>query len=320
MVDPLLAPPVPPFAALRRGARTGSRRPASLARRAILASLAAVVLGSLGACIGSTGNEKFAFEARIGGVERDASKPFAFTNQFGWTVTLSEATAVVGPLYLNTLVPRSTASRGPRWPSWLVREAWADDTSSGDGLIVGEVLAQQTVNLLSPELTPFRLPGSITSDPVRSAQIFYYPRPDTSPDAMEPRVNALEIRGTAFKGADSLAFHGSLVLNADWLTKAAPGSRDATTITASRQVNRVPASFVASEGGHLEVRIDVASMLDRAKFDQLLGDDPPQPRDPADPSVYLLKQGDNADQVMKTLHEGLFATSSTYAVRWVPAE
>ncbi|MDF2693992.1 MAG: hypothetical protein K0S65_2375, partial [Labilithrix sp.] len=153
-----------------------------LARLAIAASMGAVAMvlsvGDLGC--GSTGSKRFVFDARAGGIERDGGQPYSFTNERGWTITLTKAGVTLGPVYLNVIAPLRSGQTSSRFARSLVRPAYAHEEHLGDGRVVGEVLAQVTVDALSPALVPFAAQGVITQEQVRTADVLLWPPPGTA--------------------------------------------------------------------------------------------------------------------------------------------
>jgi|GEM_PF-630529 len=275
--------------------------------------LAALALLLAPACAGSTGNERLPFAASVGGVEAAAAgQPYTFTNDFGYQVTLTAAKATLGPVYLNTIRPLREA-RSPF--SWLIGSAWAADEHLGTGRVVGQVLGQVTVDLLSPSLVRFAEPGVVTRDEVRTAEIFFYPPPGLPPETVKMPTAAVELEGTAEQAGESIHFRGRLTLDDTWLPRASPGDRDFTPIQTIREVRGIPSTFTPEEGGRLEIRIDPAALVKSANFSQISAN----PRAVDDPSVVLLVQDSSkgTDQVMKAIYNSLHASLGTYAVRWV---
>jgi hypothetical protein len=265
-------------------------------------------------CAGTTGSDRFPFYARVGGVERDASVPFEFDNERGWRVRLTQAELTLGPVYLNTVAPLRRASR--LWGVPFVREARAHESHLGDGNIVGEVLAQATVDLLSPELVTFPSWGTVTRDEVRTLEVCYYPSVGQAPDVPGNDVAALRVAGRATRGAEAVAFRGQLVLDDSWRPGGEPGSNDYVTLRSVREVRGVPAAFVPTEGGWLELRVNAAALLRSARFESL----EKSPLD-ADGATRLLVQTKGAeratDQVLRSIYNGVrAATGDTYAARW----
>ncbi|HEU4408562.1 MAG TPA: hypothetical protein VFS43_25085 [Polyangiaceae bacterium] len=304
----MTVPPRPP------PTRPAPAAPARAGRRAVLAALAAGGAALPFGCAGSTGSDRFSFYARAGGVERDPSAPFEFDNDLGWRVALARAELTIGPLYLNTIAPLRQA--GCRWGVPFVRSAHAHDSHLGEGNIVGEVLGQVTVDLLSPEPVTFPAWGTVTRDEVRTLEVCYYPAPGQPPDAPGEGVAALRVEGRASKGAQAVAFRGELALDQTWQPSGQPGSNNYEPLRALREVRGVPADFVPTEGGWLELRIDAARLLRGASFEALAQN----PLD-ADGVTRLLVQakgsGRSTDPVMRALYNNLRASAGgTYAARW----
>ncbi|MCU0659084.1 MAG: hypothetical protein MUF64_28670 [Polyangiaceae bacterium] len=280
-----------------------------------LAPLASVL--ALVACVGSTGAEKFEFDAAMGGVDRSPEVPYSFTNEYGWTVTLSQADVTVGPLYLNTVSPLGGAASF--WRRWSpIREAHAHQSHLGEGRIVGEVLGQIRFSALSPELVRFPVRGVVSEEEVRSAELWFYPPSEVPPETTKIGSAAIEVAGVAEREGEQVRFRGKLVLDDVWLPNAQVGDRDNTPITAIRQVRGVPASFLPSPGGRLEIRMDLAPLFSSADFSNL-AQNPMSLEDPQSRALVQSKSGKFAtDQVMRVMYQGLRASRGTYTIQWRP--
>lgn len=271
---------------------------------------ALLALGVAWGCAGSTGSKRFAFDARIGGVTDRAT----FTNEIGWTITLSKARVTLGPVYLNVVAPLRDSTQSLR--ELFVKTAWAHGEGHLDeGRVVGEVLGQVTFDALSSSLTAFPVRGSMTQDDVRTAEIWFYPEPGVSAETTKIATIALDVAGTAVRDATTVPFRGQLILNDAWQPDQVDGTRGTTSITALRQVRGIPSSFVPDEGGELEIRVDVARLFRGANFASL----EQNPTDPDGTKVLVQsKSGALAtDQVMTNLYQGLHDATGTYAVRWI---
>ena len=259
---------------------------------------------------GSTGSKRFAFEARAGGVEREGDAPYTFTNANGWGITLTRANVTIGPVYVNVIAPLRSASLFRFLP-----EAHADDLHLGGGRVVGEVLGQVTFDALSPLLVPFATTGTVTEEQVRSADIWFWPPPGTAPETTNVEAPSVDLAGEAVRGTDRVPFRGALVLDEAWASDAQPGERSALPLSEVRKVRGVPSPFFPTEGGSLEIRIDVRALLRGADFSNLTSN----PEDPDGTKILVQSKGSKVttDQVMRNIFQGLRSSSGTYAVRWV---
>ncbi len=234
-------------------------RPTVLAALAIALGLGGA--GALSSGCGSTGQTHVRFAARGGGFEHPDG-PVRFTTSTGWTVTLTEARAAVGPVYLNTLAPLAcegcTARRGlfEQLSDALVPVAWAHGESHlAQGIIVGQVTHQIEVDALSPRLVDMH-PGEGIDAPVRSAELWLYNREGAM------RGACIRAAGTATRASSAVRFEASLVMDATLATAQVP-------LDVARRVRGIPASMVLAEGGSLTVRVDPRRWFDGADFSEL---------------------------------------------------
>lgn len=273
-------------------------------------------VGAPTACVGTTGGEKFEFDAYIGGIDRAMDFPYKIVNEYDWEVTLTQADITIGPLYLSTGTPLGGVTSSWRWWS-LVRMAHADESHLGGGRIVGEVLGQIRFSALSSSLERFPVKGVISTEAVRSAEVWFDPPASVPSETLKIATVALEIAGEAKRDGEHIKFHGKLTLNDDWLPSDPVGGKASSSITEVRRVRKIPASFTPSPGGHLEIRVDLAPLLTSVDFAAIQQN----PKDPADPSVRWLVQSKGgvgaADQVMRGLYQGLRSSRGTYLIAWV---
>lgn len=287
-------------------------------RRRALLLLAPVMLAAwAAACGGGTGSARFTFNASAGGIERDASQPFSFTNDYDWEVTLTETSLVFGPVYLNTVAPISQ-QQGFLQQLFGPKVAWASENSHlGGGRIVGEVLSQIRVDLLSPTLSSFSVPGTLTEELIGSTEVWFYPEPGVAPESTKIDFAALEVRGRATREGISVPFSGKIYLDDTWITSTTSSATGTASIEDIRQVRGIPSAFFPREddGGSLEIRIDARALFAGADFSNLAD----SPIDPSDGESRLLvqsKTGKGTDQVMRAIYNGLRASRGTYDVRW----
>jgi hypothetical protein len=255
------------------------------------------------------------FAAAIGGVERDASAPYTFDNDYGWSVTLRKADVFLGPIYLNTLQPLAQTARLWRLLA-PVGVAHAHDSHLGVGRIVGEVLGQLRFDALSPALLPFPVAGVASEEEVRSAEVWFYPPSTLPPETVKTSTAAVEVEGVATREGQQIPFKGRLLLDDAWVPDVKPGDKGGQTITDLRKVRGIPTSFTPTAGGRLEIRMNVAKLFQGADFSNLES----SPKDLADGTSRTLVQAKTGkfttDQVMRNAFNALRATTGTYAVRW----
>lgn len=263
-------------------------------------------------CTTGTGSKRFSFEAQVGGAVTNDGAPFTFDNETGWTITLDRADVTLGPIYLNVVVPLIDTKTSLL--DLLVRPAWAQGAGHlNAGRVVGEVLAQTTFSALSDELVAFPSPGTITEEQVRTADIWFYPEPNVSPETTKIASVALDVAGTAVRDDDQVSFRGALTLNDAWLSEQAAGARGTQSIAAIRQVRGIPAAFMPHEGGRLEIRFDVTRPFRGANFANLSAN--PTGADGTKVLVQAKTGRVTTDQVMTNLYQGLRAVD-TYTVDW----
>ena len=274
-------------------------------RDSLCAFASALVVAS---CSERTGGERFEFLASAGGQAQAAQ---SFVNQRGWSITLSRAELSVGPVYLNAVAP--LRSDGVAFWSRLVPPASAaGEDHLQSGRVLGEVLGRVTFDALSPVLVPFNVPGSATSEQVRTADVWLYPPPGFGPEATKNIPASLRVAGVALRGAERVAFRGELTIDDTWLPEALPGSRASRTVLSLRQVRGLPSTFLLRAGGRLELRVDARALFRGADFAAL------ESSQRASDGTYVLSQAAGAtDQVMTNLYQGLHATREVYAFSWV---
>ena len=93
--------------------------------------LVLLALGIVG-CGGTTGGHLLQVPFEAGGIARDASQPFTFVTEQGWTVTLTQAEVVLGPLYFNVIASQTVGFRS--------------------GVVIMQVTRQFIVDMLNPTL------------------------------------------------------------------------------------------------------------------------------------------------------------------------
>ena len=278
--------------------------------------LAAISAASLPAgCAGTTGGKRFTFDAKIGGTAGGSANTFEFVNERGWTITLTKADVVLGPVYLNVVTPLSGGQESLL--NRFVKNAYADSNDHLEGgRVVGEVLAQVKFNALSSDLVTFPSQGTITEEQVRTTDLWFYPAPGVSPDTTKIDTVALDVAGLASQGGTSMRFRGALTLNEAWLAESGSGSHASQSIASIRRVRGISSRFLPTEGGSLEVRLDIRALFRGADFSNL--DANPVDADGTKVLVQSKTGSVTTDQVMTNLYQGLRSSTGTFTIRWVP--
>jgi hypothetical protein len=274
--------------------------PMLTARRPLtaLATLACIAVATFAAGIegcGTTGLRRVSFRAKAGGIER-ADGEFSFTTRAGWSVTLTDASAAVGPVYFNTLAPleaRGRDSRMRRWRELLVPLAHAHGESHlAQGRIVAEINERRAVDLLSPALVEFERPVLGVDEPVRTAELWFYNLPALG-DA------AVRVRGVATRGERVVPFAGSFAIDPAAATQEQP-------LDALRRVRGVAFDFVPEDGAIVNLRVDPRGWFADADFQELST----SPTDRQGAHVFSRR-----DNVGAAFEAGIRATNGTWVFR-----
>lgn len=206
---------------------------------------AALLLAALacGACAYSPPERRVAFHVRFGGVARDASQPFTVTTPSGWSVTLTAAQVAIGPVYFRNGPPGA-------------------GTDEDDGRVVGEVLAQFTVDALDPNLGAIEGAGHGVTEPARSAEVRLYEANDGPiADGAGAGVAVAHVAGVAQRDGVTVRFDGALAL------AMGGGSASGYPSALAHRVAHIAADFTPDEGGTLTLRVDPSHWLDAVAFD-----------------------------------------------------
>ncbi|MBL9025251.1 MAG: hypothetical protein JNL21_23860 [Myxococcales bacterium] len=264
---------------------------ANTARGLVPVAWLAASLGAL-SCTGSTGGDLFEFEARAAGAAgTTAGQPYVFTNDRGYTVTLTKATLHVGALYLNQSVPTSVAS---------------DTSCILPGIYVAEVTEGLDIDALDPTPRPFPGLGYATANDARTAEI-WLTGGDIDAES-DPTVIAA-VEGTAVGPAGAFPFVGSITIGQNRLepptNPAQPGSKP---ICKQRVVTPIAVDLSPEPGGSLLLRVDPAGWFGNVEFSELerIVDDPP---------LYAFRD-DGEDQPSQNLYAGVRANAGVYRITW----
>jgi hypothetical protein len=249
-----------------------------------------VVAISAGGCLGSTGGELLTFDAFAGGpTDAVAGAPYDFVSGRGYRVSLTTAKLHVGAVYLNRAKPTSVSS---------------DTSCTLQGIYVAEVPGGVDIDLLSPELTKFSVPGFATSDTAQTGEVWLM---GGDPYAEADAVTILDVAGAATKAGATYPFEGTVTIGDNRKlapsNSALPGSKP---ICKQRIVSPIKVRIEPSAGGRLVLRVEPRGMFANVDFASLDGSS----------GVYRFRD-DAMDQGSQALYDGLHAASGVYELEWI---
>jgi hypothetical protein len=230
------------------------------AKRFEASVLSAVLLGASSAavsCVGTTGGEVIMFNAAASGpAEARAGEPYTFVvaDNFRWTVTLTKAMLHVGAIYFNRSLPVS----GVQNTACILPDTY-----------IGQVTTGRDVDLLSPELQPFPVPGEgHTEPPAAVAQVWLT---GGRIDDQEDETPILEVEGKAEKDGDVKPFAGKVTIGINRLPRvdAASAQPGASPICKQRIVTPIQVSIELKKTGSLLLRMDPAFLFTNVDFSML---------------------------------------------------
>jgi hypothetical protein len=222
-------------------------------------------------CSGTTGSNLVTFTARAGGPADATGAPLELDSGMGYHVSLRTASFHLGAVYLNQAVPSSGG---------------LDEPCILPGIYVGQALGScddgvcgLDLDLLSPTLVPFGLPGEGTANPAVEADVWL-----TSGDinATTDSKPVLVTSGVAAKGDQLWPFRATLTIGANRkLPPSTPSMPGANPICRQRIVSPIcvnpdpkggcptERAYTLSNGGTLDVRVDPRDMFANVDFASL---------------------------------------------------
>jgi len=224
-----------------------------------LRSMCAIAFISAGSCVPTSGRE-VSFDLRLETAWPDAGTPGTFTTETGWTVTLTDARAVVGPVYLFEKPPVGLSRFDPARALYdLVipaAHAHAGDQHFAGGTVHGEFIEQRVFDLLGAPVLIEGLTG--THARVRSFSVVLFPAREGLDGAESMEGAQLVVAGTATKDTATVRFRGALSI-------ADEGRL--------RYVDGIPADATLDDGGTFAVRLHPTRWFSRADFSTLTAHD-----------------------------------------------
>ena len=201
-------------------------------------------------CVSVTGGERITFTAEAVSLA-EADGPLTFDTTSGWTVTLTQATATVGPAYLWSGEPLVSLS-----------PAKATDHDDFDyGYLRGEVVEQGVLDLLQPEPVDLGAADGIAGE-VNSAELWL--APPTAGNRAAAGGASFVIAGEAAQDGVVVPFSGALSITEDLFT-----DDPSQTAALAMRVRGIPLTADLAEGGHLLIGLDPRTWVDRVNFAEL---------------------------------------------------
>lgn len=208
--------------------------------------VAVLALGGAVQCGGTTGGNLIQMPFEAGGVNRDVTQPF--TTIQGWTITLSAAQIVLGPLYFNVNAPQPSVYRS--------------------GVVIVQVTDQFIVDALDPTLQPVAGGADGESGTAVSVEIGFFTAAqgfnDTitlpAPLAADGQQGTAYIAGQASKGGVTIDFAGRVQITSALVSGLSPIDQLARVAGAVVDLNFTKTS------GTLQLRVDPTRWFDQVNF------------------------------------------------------
>jgi hypothetical protein len=211
---------------------------------------ALLALGAV-ACGGTTGGNLIQIPFEAGGMPSGGTQPF-MTIQ-GWTITLSAAQVVLGPLYFNIDAPIPSVYRS--------------------GIVIMQVPEQFIVDALDPALQPVPNGADGETGNAVSAEVGFFTTANgfnqtitlPAPLAADGQQGTAYIAGTATKGSVTINFAGRVQITTALVSGLNPID----------QVSRVAGALALLDftktSGTLQLRVDPTRWFDQVDFCHLAG-------------------------------------------------
>jgi hypothetical protein len=258
--------------------------------------LAALLLvgGSVicGACGDTTGGARVTFAAAAAGPAEATGGPLDFTNDLGYSVTLTRARLHVGAMYLNQTVPTS----GSQETGCIL-----------PGIYVAQVPSSVDVDALSPTLQPFPSPGEGITSPALAGELWLTGGDINTVD--DPTV-ILDAAGTAAMSGTSYPFEAQITIGRNRLIPSTdPAYPGANPICKQRIVSLIPVDLTPQDTGTLVLRVDPRGWFRSIDFSSL-------PKPSGTPPVYRFTNTNNNPADISLFANGLRSRTGVYEFSW----
>jgi hypothetical protein len=193
-------------------------------------------------------------------------------------------------VYLNRAVPTSVS---------------ADTSCTLAGIYSAEVTSGFDVDVLSPDLQAFPVPGFATTDRAFTGEV-WLTGGDVN-DENDPTL-ILDLAGTAEKAGALYPFEAKLTISSNRVVAPAnPALPGAKPICKERVVSKIAVDLTPQPGGQLALRVDPAGMFTNVEFSTL---GPPS-------SDGVLRFADSSEnQASDNLYDGMHHSTGVYAFTW----
>ncbi len=172
----------------------------------------AILFGVPPSC-GDTAGEPVEYRVFVRGMTSESGNSGSFTNLRGWTITLDEAYAVVGPIYFysNEAVPLAYRGGGGGFIKSAI--ACPADAQFDKGEVLGEVLEQYVVDLLSDDYLDMGVRRGVAGT-VRLFELHLHPPGRVNAGGGNAGVDVLRgetvfVKGRAVKDEETVEFIGN---------------------------------------------------------------------------------------------------------------
>jgi hypothetical protein len=234
--------------------------------------LALLALGAV-ECGGTTGGNLIQVPLQVGGISRDASQPFTFVTGQGWSVTLTAAQVVLGPLYFNIDAPQPSVFRS--------------------GVVIVQATTQFIVDMLDP--TFHNVPGGANGETgtAVSVEIGFYTTVDSynemglvgadggaitlpAPLAADGQAGTAYLAGQATKQGAVVDFAGRVQITGALVSGLDPIDELARVAGACASSPPGCALAFTTKSGLLQLRVNPTYWFNQADFCNLVRPPPVQ--------------------------------------------
>ena len=219
--------------------------------------LALLALGAM-ECGGTTGGNLIKMPLEAGGPARDASQPLTFVTGQGWTVTLTGAQVVLGPLYFNINPPQPSVFRS--------------------GVVIVQATEQFIVDMLDPTLQDVMGGADGQTGTAISVEIGLFTTVNSynktitlaAPLAADGQQGTAYLAGVATREGAVVEFAGRVQITGALVSSLNPIDFLARVSGADCDLRFTTAS------GPLQMRVDPSHWFDQANFCNLVQPPPVQ--------------------------------------------